>query len=109
MNHISRAVLILLSFVLASCVGTPQNVADQATTITMESKETQPHSVEQPIKPIAIDTLYDLLVGDVALGRNQFDIALAELQAVVAGQGASHHRNKQLKALDPLIKDLLPQ
>ena len=76
MNHISRAVLILLSWVLASCVATPQNTGDQATTITIESKQTQPNSVEQLIKPIAIDTLYDLLVGDVALGRNQFDIAL---------------------------------
>ena len=107
MNHISRAVLILLSFVLASCAGTPQNVADQATTITMESKETQPHSVEQPIKPIAIDTLYDLLVGDVALGRNQFDIALdnysrqARLTAdheviVLAYRIAEHVRNQSV-------------
>ncbi len=32
--------------------------------------------IDQQIKPIAIDTLYDLLVGDVALGRNQFNIAL---------------------------------
>ncbi|MFT5331608.1 MAG: putative Zn-dependent protease, partial [Porticoccaceae bacterium] len=76
MNHISRAVLILLSWVLASCVASPQNTGDQATTITIESKQTQLNSVEQLIKPIAIDTLYDLLVGDVALGRNQFDIAL---------------------------------
>ena len=46
---------------------------------------------------------------DYLLVNDQFDTALAELQAVVAGKGAGHHRNKQLKALGPLIKDLLPQ
>jgi guanylate kinase len=46
---------------------------------------------------------------DYLLVNDQFDTALAELQAVVAGEGAGHHRNKQLKALGPLIKNLLPQ
>jgi guanylate kinase len=46
---------------------------------------------------------------DYLLVNDQFDRALSELQAVVAGEGAGHHRNKQRKALGPLIKDLLPQ
>jgi guanylate kinase len=45
---------------------------------------------------------------DYLIVNDQFDVALAELQAVVAGEGASYHRDKQLKALGPLIEDLLP-
>jgi guanylate kinase len=46
---------------------------------------------------------------DYLIVNDQFDAALAELQAVVAGEGAHYHRDKQLKALGPLIEDLLPQ
>jgi len=46
---------------------------------------------------------------DYLIVNDRFDVALAELQAVVAGKGANYHREKQLKALGPLIEDLLPQ
>ena len=46
---------------------------------------------------------------DYLIVNDQFDTALAQLQAVVAGEGADYHRDKQLKALEPLVEDLLPQ
>ena len=46
---------------------------------------------------------------DYLIVNDQFDTALAELEAVVAGKGARYHRDRQLKLLGPLIKDLLPQ
>jgi len=76
MNNLSRVTLLLLSFGIASCVATTQAIDDTLKTVSVESNEIQPEPIEQQIKPIAIDTLYDLLVGDVALGRNQFNIAL---------------------------------
>lgn len=76
MNNLSRVTLILLSFGIASCVATTQAIDDTLKTVSMASNEIQSEPIDQQIKPIAIDTLYDLLVGDVALGRNQFEIAL---------------------------------
>ena len=46
---------------------------------------------------------------DYLIVNDQFDAALAELKAVVAGEGARYHRERQLEALGPLIEDLLPQ
>jgi guanylate kinase len=46
---------------------------------------------------------------DYLIVNDQFDTALAELQAVVAAEGAHYRRDKQLKTLGPLIEDLLPQ
>lgn len=46
---------------------------------------------------------------DYLIVNDRFDAALAELQAVIAGEGADYHRDKQLAALGPLINDLLPQ
>ena len=46
---------------------------------------------------------------DYLIVNDQFDTALAQLQAVVAGEGADYHRNRQFKALGHLIEDLLPQ
>jgi guanylate kinase len=46
---------------------------------------------------------------DYLIVNDYFDTALAELQAVIAGEGTQHHRNTQLKALGSLIKELLPQ
>ena len=76
MNNLSRVTLILLSFGIASCVATTQAIDDTLKTVSVASNEIQSEPIDQQIKPIAIDTLYDLLVGDVALGRNQFNIAL---------------------------------
>ena len=76
MNNLSRVTLLLLSFGIASCVATTQAIDDTLKTVSVASNETQSEPIDQQIKPIAIDTLYDLLVGDVALGRNQFKIAL---------------------------------
>ncbi|MDA0271637.1 MAG: guanylate kinase [Proteobacteria bacterium] len=45
---------------------------------------------------------------DYLIVNDQFDVALAELQSAVAGEGANYHRDKQIKALGPLIEDLLP-
>ena len=76
MNNLSRVTLLLLSFGIASCVATTQAIDDTLKTVSVASNETQSEPIDRQIKPIAIDTLYDLLVGDVALGRNQFNIAL---------------------------------
>ncbi|MBT5722497.1 MAG: guanylate kinase [Gammaproteobacteria bacterium] len=46
---------------------------------------------------------------DYLIVNDQFDTALVQLQAVVAGEGADYHRNKQSKALGQLIENLLPQ
>lgn len=46
---------------------------------------------------------------DYLIVNDQFDTALAELEAVVTGAGAQHHRDRQLETLGPLIGDLLPQ
>ncbi|MBT6584527.1 MAG: guanylate kinase [Gammaproteobacteria bacterium] len=46
---------------------------------------------------------------DYLIVNDQFDTALAQLQAVVAGEGAGYHRNRQSKALGQLIENLLPQ
>jgi guanylate kinase len=46
---------------------------------------------------------------DYLLVNDHFDTALTELQTVVAGEGAQYHKAKQLKALGPLIQDLLLQ
>jgi len=46
---------------------------------------------------------------DYLIVNDRFDTALAELQAVIAGDGTGHHRNKQLKALGSMIKELLSQ
>ena len=46
---------------------------------------------------------------DYLIVNDQFDTALAQLQAVVAGEGADYHRNRQFRALGHLIEDLLPQ
>ena len=46
---------------------------------------------------------------DYLIVNDQFDTALAQLQAVVAGEGPDYHRNRQSKALGQLIENLLPQ
>jgi guanylate kinase len=46
---------------------------------------------------------------DYLIVNDQFDTALEQLQAVVAGEGADYHRNRQFKALGHLIENLLPQ
>jgi guanylate kinase len=46
---------------------------------------------------------------DYLIVNDQFDRALEQLQAVVAGEGADYHRNRQFKALGHLIENLLPQ
>jgi len=45
---------------------------------------------------------------DYLIVNDHFDTALAELQAVIAGEGTDHHRNTRLKALGSLIKELMP-
>ena len=46
---------------------------------------------------------------DYLIVNDRFDTALAQLEAVVAGEGADYHRNRQLQALGHLIENLLPQ
>ncbi|MDC0053831.1 tetratricopeptide repeat protein [Gammaproteobacteria bacterium] len=64
--------LILLSALLTSCANQIIDSTDQSTATNINVAD----PIEIPLKPIPIESLYDLLVGDVALSRNQFDVAL---------------------------------
>ena len=64
--------LILISTLLTSCANQIIDSNDQSTATNINVAD----PIELPLKPIPIESLYDLLVGDVALSRNQFDVAL---------------------------------
>ena len=64
--------LILISTLLTSCANQIIDSNDQSTATNINVAD----PIELPLKPIPIKSLYDLLVGDVALSRNQFDVAL---------------------------------
>jgi len=62
---------------VGGCTSAPQNINAADNTDYRDSENTaQEQLAELPVKPFAIDSLYDLLVADVALSREQFDIAL---------------------------------
>ena len=64
--------LILISTLLTSCANQIIDSNDQSTATNINVAD----PIELPLKPIPIESLYDLLVGDVALSRNKFDVAL---------------------------------
>ena len=64
--------LILISTLLTSCANQIIDSKYQSTTTNIDVAD----PIELPLKPIPIKSLYDLLVGDVALSRNEFDVAL---------------------------------
>ena len=64
--------LILISTLLTSCANQIIDSNDQSTATNINVAD----PIELPLKPIPIESLYDLLVGDVALSRNEFDVAL---------------------------------
>lgn len=64
--------LILISALLTSCANQIIDSTDQPTATIIDVAD----PIELPLKTIPIKSLYDLLVGDVALSRNQFDVAL---------------------------------
>jgi tetratricopeptide (TPR) repeat protein len=70
--------LVLFSSVLASCASQPPLI--DAELLAHEGVESSLalEKVNLPLKKIPRESLYDLLVGDVALSRNQFDTALAK-------------------------------
>ena len=64
--------LILLSALLTSCANQIIDSTDQSIATIIDIAD----PIELPLRTIPIESLYDLLVGDVALSRNQFDVAL---------------------------------
>lgn len=72
MKKLNLCTLLATFLLLAACATAPQ--ITQTNIPRAESSLTQ--KPERLVTPFAIDTLYDLLVGDVALSRNQFDVAL---------------------------------
>jgi tetratricopeptide (TPR) repeat protein len=64
--------LILICPLLTSCANQIIDSKYQSTTTNIDVAD----PIELPLKPIPIKSLYDLLVGDVALSRNEFDVAL---------------------------------
>lgn len=72
------ACLLALLLALTGCTSAPvtfSGLADQANSSVADNTATD-SAAKPATKPFAIDSLYDLLVADVALARNQFDIAL---------------------------------
>jgi len=102
------ASLLALLLTLGGCASAPEpvNLADNQAESPGSEKATTESAGEAPVKPFAINSLYDLLVADVALSRNQFDIALPKYldQArqtrdpgviEMAGRVANYMRNYQ--------------
>lgn len=102
MKKLHLGAVTTLCLLVTACASAPQNAQQ-------DSPKTQPEvtqAPELPATPFAIDTLYDLLVGDVALTRSQFDIALPRYMdqarqtrdaAIIqmASRVASHLRDNQ--------------
>ena len=82
MPHPIAASLMALSLMLGGCSSSLQSVAlsdgSEATYISgTDSAIPNPEEQAEPaVKPFDTDSLYNLLVAEVALSRNQFDIAL---------------------------------
>lgn len=108
--------LFLLSC-LTGCATVPEakransSVADNSAAATETS---QSQADTRPIKPFAVDSLYDLLVADMALTRSEFDTALPiylqqaretrdsaviELAARVAGYRRDHQASLEMALL----------
>ena len=70
--------LILFSIALASCASQPSLIATESLRQEAVESSLAPEKTDLPLEKISSESLYDLLVGDVALSRNQFDTALAK-------------------------------
>tara|TARA_B110000438_G_scaffold192124_1_gene183743 strand:+ start:484 stop:2229 length:1746 start_codon:yes stop_codon:yes gene_type:complete len=70
--------LILFSIALASCASQPSLIATESLLQEAVESSLAPEKTDLPLEKISSESLYDLLVGDVALSRNQFDTALAK-------------------------------
>ena len=68
--------ILFISVMAASCA--TQTTLPGLTPIdrSLVNHEISADQAKRPLKEIPIDALYDLLVGDIALNRNQFNIAL---------------------------------
>ena len=76
MKSNSKFIIVLLISFLASCVS--QLPLSDNDLLEREAIESSPalEKADLPLSKIPSETLYDLLVGDVALSRSQFDTAL---------------------------------
>ena len=76
MDSLSKISGILFTVFLCNCA--PQGQINDNKDLILKELISEPIAppVELLIKKIPTETLYDLLVGDIALGRNQLDIAL---------------------------------
>ncbi len=72
MNKLNLCTVLTSCLLVAACATAPAVTQKQPP--KAELRQTQ--VPELPTAPFAIDTLYDLLVADIALTRSQFDIAL---------------------------------
>ena len=76
MKSNSKFIIVLLISFLASCVSQlPLSDNDSLVREAIESSAAL-EKADLPLSKIPSETLYDLLVGDVALSRSQFDTAL---------------------------------
>jgi tetratricopeptide (TPR) repeat protein len=73
MNKLFSCLIFPYLLTLGGCATAPQNQVADADPVKTEPVEAAP---ELPAKPFAINSLYDLLVADIALNRSQFELAL---------------------------------
>jgi tetratricopeptide (TPR) repeat protein len=107
---------ILLVGCLTGCATVPEAQVSASSiasnSVATEDKKSQADT--RPVKPFAVESLYDLLVADIALTRNQFDTALPlylqqaretrdsaiiELAARVAGYRRDHQASLEMALL----------
>ena len=78
MNVTKILSLALFSIALASCLNQPYSIETESLPQEALESSLAPEKTDLPLEKISSESLYDLLVGDVALSRNQFDTALAK-------------------------------
>ena len=104
MNTPQRYILLTTFLLLAACTATPQLASKKAPATEVITVTAPNEPAKMAVTSFTGDTLYDLLVGDVALTRSAFDVALPAylkqarqtLDAGViemAGRVASHLRD----------------
>ena len=104
MNTPQRYILLTTFLLLAACTATPQLATKKAPATEVITVTAPNEPAKMAVTSFTGDTLYDLLVGDVALTRSAFDVALPAylkqarqtLDAGViemAGRVASHLRD----------------
>jgi hypothetical protein len=76
MKSNSTFIIVLLSSFLASCVSQLSLTNNESLAPEAIESSAALEKADLPLSKITSESLYDLLVGDVALSRSQFDIAL---------------------------------